>query len=102
MRVDRALLTPGHPGHPGPDLKQNRLDRVEHHQQHFLYNNVFDCRAAAADLGFESRTALSDGMTELAADYGAMWLAVGRAEAASDFAARYDQTVAWALGLATA
>jgi nucleoside-diphosphate-sugar epimerase len=69
--------------------------------ENFRYNNVFDCRAAAADLGFESRTALSDGMAELAADYGAMWLAAGRAEADGDFAARYDQTVAWARQLAS-
>jgi nucleoside-diphosphate-sugar epimerase len=63
--------------------------------ENFRYNNVFDCQAAAGDLGFESRTSLRDGMAELAATYGATWLSQGAIKAGSDFDLRYAQTLAW-------
>ncbi len=63
--------------------------------ENFRYNNVFDCSAAAGDLGFASRTPLADGMAELAARFGPDWLAQGAAEAGSEYDRRYDETLRW-------
>ncbi len=61
--------------------------------ENFRFNNVFDCRAAANDLGFASRTSLYDGMAETAARFGAPWLATGAAEAGTNFDLRYEETL---------
>lgn len=63
--------------------------------ENFRYNNVFDCRAAAGDLGFASRTPLADGMSELAARFGQGWLQQGEAEAGGQYDQRYEETLSW-------
>lgn len=63
--------------------------------ENFRYNNVFDCRAAADDLGFASRTPLADGMAELADSFGPDWLNQGAAEAGGEYDRRYTETLSW-------
>ena len=53
--------------------------------ENFRYSNVFDCRAAADDLGFSARTWLCDGMAETAALFGRQWLTSGAAETGSGY-----------------
>jgi nucleoside-diphosphate-sugar epimerase len=63
--------------------------------ENFRYNNIFDCTAAAGDLGFACRTSLTDGMTQLAAAFGERWLDKGATEEGSVFDVRYEETVTW-------
>lgn len=63
--------------------------------ENFRFNNIFDCQAAAAELGFAPRTSLPDGMAETAGRFGRDWLEQGAAEAGGEYDRRYQRTVQW-------
>lgn len=63
--------------------------------ENFRFNNIFDCQAAADELGFAPQTSLHDGMAETAARLGRNWLEQGAWEVGSDYDRRYEKTLEW-------
>lgn len=80
---------------PSEILSRRLGDEASWLMENFRFNNVFDCTAAAVDLGFAGRTSLQDGMSETVGRHGSEWLAAGGAEAGSSYDQLTEETIAW-------